>query len=536
MLPSEAINKMSDQELDGLRGQFSFTYNRHYTGGHYPDSAPQIAFMTLEDEREVLYGGAAAGGKSDALLMAALQFAHVPNYAAILFRRTLTMLNQPGGLIPRSRQWLTGTGAKWNDNKHMWTFPNNATLNFAYLDHVNDLTQYQGSEYQYIGFDEGTQFPLRWYLYLFSRLRGPSICQEHEDTDVPDVIRLNGRAYCSLCGKEGPLLASVPLRMRVASNPGGIGNEWMKQRFILQIPRNDTPEEIEKASRRFFIPAKVADNRHINRKQAIENLKDLDDGTRQQLLDGDWDAREPGNWVLDDPTHVDAAVEYARELQDLWQIAMHNGWPVEPDGGETIICIDWGEFTQAYSLWPLAGGGVYVLPSEVKREHMDPALVTPDILEQHARFGFPLKWAAYDAAGVQSMRTFVNTARAQDGYETLRAKKVAFGKYKRETMGYLRTLFRRTAEGYETRVIAIHPANKELIRQLKIWQRKSEEIEDTLEGTKKVDDHGPDALVAGVAPIAQVHREAVKKEYEKAKEQPDETLAETAQRAFARAV
>ncbi len=214
----------------------------------------QMAFLSpsVNVVREVLYGGAAGGGKSDALLMGALQYVDISGYAAILFRQTYTDLTLPEALIPRAHEWLQPTDARWSEKTKSWTFPSGATLTFAYLEHEKDKFRYQSSAYQYIGFDELTQFTESQYTYLFSRLR-----------------RLEG--------------VQVPLRMRTATNPGGPGHDWVKQRFI-----------IEKKPNRIFIPARLDDNPHLDREEYIESLNELDPTTRQQLLDGDWEALPAG--------------------------------------------------------------------------------------------------------------------------------------------------------------------------------------------------------------------------------------------------
>ncbi len=132
----------------------------------------QVRFL-LDMTREVLYGGAAGGAKSTAMFMAALQYVEIPGYAAIVFRRRLSDLMLPSGLIPVAHSWLTGH-ARWSGEEHTWHFPSGARLVFGYLDHVADMYRYQGAEFQFIGFDELTQFPEAPYRYLFSRLRGPS--------------------------------------------------------------------------------------------------------------------------------------------------------------------------------------------------------------------------------------------------------------------------------------------------------------------------------------------------------------------------
>ena len=117
---------------------------------------------------EALYGGAAGGGKSDALLMAALQYVDVPGYAALLLRRTYADLALPGALMDRAAEWLSGTDAKWNGQEKSWSFPSGATTTFGYMATDADKYRYQSAEFQFIGWDELTQFPSDPYLYMLS--------------------------------------------------------------------------------------------------------------------------------------------------------------------------------------------------------------------------------------------------------------------------------------------------------------------------------------------------------------------------------
>ena len=224
---------------------------------HYIPHKPtpkQLAFLLL-DNQEALYGGAAGGGKSDALLMAALQYVDSPSYSALLLRRSYTDLSLPGALMDRARAWLMPTEARWRDHLKTYEFPSGASLTFGYLERTGDEYRYQSTEFQFIGFDELTQFPEAQYRYLFSRLRRSAN-------------------------------TNIPLRMRSASNPGGIGHEWVRERFIDSEGSTDS---------RIFIPATLPDNPYLDQEAYLESLNQLDPVTRQQLLVGDWSARLPGN-------------------------------------------------------------------------------------------------------------------------------------------------------------------------------------------------------------------------------------------------
>lgn len=464
MTASNLITPVTEEQI--ARWEHALGYKRNVFMPRIPHEK-QHAFLWL-DCLEALFGGAAGGGKSDALLLAALQYVDVPRYAAILFRKTLADLKLPGALMARSKQWgLEKRGAKFNENDKQWKFPSGASLSFGYMKNDEDRYRYQSAEFQFIGFDELTQFSRMQYTYMFSRCRRPS-----------DL-------------SKGDPLARVPLRVRAASNPGGRGHEWVKRRFITKV---DSPPA--DPTQRVFIPSRLEDNPSIDANTYKQALDELDDKTRAQLLDGDWDAREPGNWVIPDHSWIDASVELAREWASSGQI------PAEPYGGQVVIGIDWGEHTQAYTGWPLEQGGMYIPPSETVAKYTDPGTTTPKILFEAQKFGFPIGDVRYDAAGIQSMRTFAATAREMPGLRRLHITKIPFGNYKRETIKYIRVLLKRVAMGHTTRILLIHPDNHELIRQLKAWERKDEESEETT----KVDDHGPDALITIMAPVAKANR------------------------------
>ena len=87
---------------------------------------------------EAFYGGAVGGGKSDLLLMAALQYVHVSGYSALILRRSMTRLHQPGAILDRAIEWLYHTDAKYNGSKHIFTFPSGAKIKFGFIDSPQD--------------------------------------------------------------------------------------------------------------------------------------------------------------------------------------------------------------------------------------------------------------------------------------------------------------------------------------------------------------------------------------------------------------
>jgi phage terminase large subunit-like protein len=240
-----------------------------FFGGHWP-TPQQTAFLSLhlregdpDDIFEGLYGGAAGGGKSDALLMGAAQYAWKhPRFAGICFRRTLTELEEPGALLDRAKEWWLPHGAKFNGHTYIFRFPSGAKVSMAYLRGPQDHLRYRSSEYQYTAWDELTSWDTETQ-YLFvgrSRVRRPA-------------------------GSE------IPLRTLSASNPGGPGHGWVKNRFV----EGDEPGEPPTLQGR-FVPARIIDNPHIDQLAYMQTLEGLHPTVRDQLLRGDWRARDPGDY------------------------------------------------------------------------------------------------------------------------------------------------------------------------------------------------------------------------------------------------
>lgn len=221
-------------------------------------------------EHEALYGGAAGGGKSDCAIAEALRQVHIPHYRGLILRKTYPQLSE---MIDRSTEIYKPSfpKAKYNEQKHCWTFPSGAKIYFGAMQHTKDRTNYQGKRYDFIDFDELTHFTWDEYSYLFSRNRpnGPGT-----------------RCY-----------------IRAQANPGGIGHGWVKERFITPAPpmtpihedvRITFPDGKTETRRqsRIFVPSSVFDNKILmeNDPEYITRLASLPEAEKKALLYGDWDS------------------------------------------------------------------------------------------------------------------------------------------------------------------------------------------------------------------------------------------------------
>lgn len=310
---------------------------------HTPHPKQQV-FLSLTGG-EAMYGGAAGGGKSDALLMAALQYVDVPGYSALILRRTWPDLNAPGAILDRARTWLATTDAHQGDGGRIWTFPSGARIQFGYLQHEKDKYKYQSAEYQFVGFDELTHFDESQYKYLFSRIRRPQLSCVNCGTAVRRYRHANGNVYFKHTTKRGKKcpqvfpdpkvmrqypgaktdgleIWDVPLRMRSATNPGGVGHAWVRAHFIDPRTRKGSA---------YFVPALLKDNPSLDQESYEANLRHLSAVDRERLLNGDWDVTEEGDYFKRHWFGIANEAPQSRKVVRYWDLAA-----TQDDGDFTV--------------------------------------------------------------------------------------------------------------------------------------------------------------------------------------------------------
>ena len=217
----------------------------------------QNQFIKAE-QSEVLFGGAAGGGKSYGQLIDALLFAiKYPKSKQLILRRTYPELEK--SIIRTSLELYPRQIAIYKSQGHIWTFKNGSIIEFGNCENEKDIYRYQSAEYDIIRFDELTHFTEEIYIYLISRVRGT-----------------NG----------------YPKQVKSSTNPGGVGHQWVKQRFIDPVPPLQTNQTT--AGTRIFIPSLVDDNVFLmkNDPDYKNRLQNLSENDKKALLYGNWNLDE----------------------------------------------------------------------------------------------------------------------------------------------------------------------------------------------------------------------------------------------------
>lgn len=223
-----------------------------------PHRGAQEIFLRRK-EFEVLFGGAAGPGKTDCLVAAMTRDIENPRYHGLIIRRTFPQLQE---IIDRCFRLYPKLGGTYRATDKRWIFPAGACIDLGHMQHENDKYNYQGKEYHRIGADEVTQFTETQITYLFSRLR----------TTDPDI---------------NPQFLGT-------TNPGGIGHNWVKERYVTITEPLKTYIDPKTGLSRVFIPATIEDNPTLyeNDPAYLQRLEALPDIEKQRLRYGIWDAFE----------------------------------------------------------------------------------------------------------------------------------------------------------------------------------------------------------------------------------------------------
>ena len=286
-----------------------------------PNDGPQTEFLAAP-EKDVLYGGAAGGGKSYAMLVDPLRFCHRPAHRALILRRTMPELRE---LIDKSRELYPQAfpGAKFREVEKVWNFPSGAKIEFGFLERDADVYRYQGQSYSWIGFDEITHLPTEFgWNYLSSRLRTT-------DSEIMPYLR------CT-------------------ANPGGVGAHWVKKRYVDPCEPGQSFKGDDGLTRR-FIPARLDDNPYLAQDGRYEEmLKALPPVQRRQLLEGNWEITEGAAFSEFDPdVHIIPPFQI-------------------PIGWERVKGIDYGYASESACIWATvdASDGTLVVYRELYKKNL----------------------------------------------------------------------------------------------------------------------------------------------------------------------
>ena len=275
----------------------------------------QVAFYEIPDSIfEAMYGGAAGGGKSEALLNLPLvkQFYEHPRYKGLILRRTYPELEAELIVRSQSQGLYSGVGGRYNQEKKRWTFPSGSMIQFGHLEYDSDVRKYDSAEYNTIEWDELTSFTEYQYLYMISRCRSAA--------------------------------SNLPAFMRSGTNPGNVGHAWVRARFVEPAPAGTIMADKITGAKRIFIQSKAQDNPYLmeNDPQYINRLMGMAEKDRRAKLDGDWYTF--AGQVFDDYRESNYPGEPPHALHVIDDFPIPYWWP-------KLLAIDWGFAAMTCALW-----------------------------------------------------------------------------------------------------------------------------------------------------------------------------------------
>lgn len=328
-----------------------------------PFPGPQVDFLAA-DEDEVLFSGGRGSGKSDALLVDLLRYVNNPKFRGLILRRTMPELKD---LIRGAKElyFQAIPNCRWKEQEKTFIFPSGASVDFGYLDTVDDVERYRGQEYTWLGIDEISQLPdIDWFYRLKGSIR----------TTDP----------------------TMRCKIRATTNPTGVGRNWIKEYWIDKgAPNTTITEEIDSPFGKLkltkkWIHSSIKDNPALLASpQYVAMLSTLQEPLRSAWLNGDWDAVEGM-----------AFPEFRRDAHVVTPFQIPSNWL-------KFRGIDWGFASQACCLWLAQDwdGNIYVYREyadngEIAKREMRGA-VTADIFARRIlelEYGENVRYGVMDAS------------------------------------------------------------------------------------------------------------------------------------------
>lgn len=354
-----------------------------------PNPGQQTRFLACP-VREILYGGAKAGGKTAAIGPKALKHiaTHGQHATVLILRETFPQLTE---IMERMRPLCLAQGGTYNKVEKTWRFPSGARIIFGHLG--NGCDPYWGQEYSLIIIDEVTR----------------TIKTE------ADYLKLLG----SLRSSQG-----VPCSVVLTSNPGGVGHNWVKARFM-QVPPMTVIRDERSGLERVYIPATLADNPKMP-DEYRHQLEQMGDAERRAFLEGDWSAFEGAVFKLDPGVHVWSWAQFKERTghdrpPSTWTRFRTMDWGSARPFAIYWYAVDTKGRAYVYREWygvandrdgnPIPNQGIGMLPEEVARgikkieaeakETMGAAWTGPDLFQAGRRDqGGRTIYEAFQAEGV----------------------------------------------------------------------------------------------------------------------------------------
>ena len=410
---------------------------------------------------EVLFGGAAGGGKSYGQIIDALLFAlRYAGSKQLILRRTFTELDK--SIIRTVLSVYPRSIFTFNSSAHTGKFTNGSIIDFGYCATENDVYQYQSAEYDVIRFDELTHFTEAQYVYLISRVRGAN---------------------------------SFPKQIKSSTNPGGVGHTWVKARFVdPSIP--NTAFSGADGIERIFIPSLLSDNAPLNASDPAyrARLEALPEKEKKALLYGDWNIFE-GQYFseFDESVHVCEPFEIPKEWRK---------WRAFDYGLDRLACL-WVAMDSARTVYVYKELGESNLPIYAAADKM--LKYTLENEEIYATLAPPDMWSRTQDSGKSKQQLFHDA-----GLDIIKSSND-------RTAGWLaiKELLRLDTNGDPR--LKIFSNCRELITCLQALQRDARNPTDVATEPHDIT-HMPDALryyAVGWTRPAQEEKESVKRQWTK---------------------